>query len=187
MVEHRSEPCALFSLSFFLFLACVCRFSPKQTSTMEVILKANWQADKEATECVECGRKFTLTRRRHHCRFCGRIFCQRDSAQLIAGARSHSFLRHICRLPGSRACTSCVGLSNKPTPNSPGSKSRGVTKISFRIFVMSAKGLRSGQRAGVRVHCRMVVPPSEATEVSKKQVSHASLTAVIRGVSLFYS
>lgn len=31
--------------------------------------------DEKCTECYECGQKFTILRRRHHCRCCGRIFC----------------------------------------------------------------------------------------------------------------
>eukprot|EP00055_Hartaetosiga_balthica_P018599 m.134865 g.134865 ORF g.134865 m.134865 type:complete len:333 (+) comp9760_c0_seq1:117-1115(+) len=31
--------------------------------------------EKMATECRGCHRGFTMTRRRHHCRACGRIFC----------------------------------------------------------------------------------------------------------------
>ena len=34
-----------------------------------------WVADKDAPLCSACSAKFTLVRRRHHCRACGRIFC----------------------------------------------------------------------------------------------------------------
>lgn len=35
----------------------------------------HWQPDQEATSCYCCGAKFTLTRRRHHCRRDGNIVC----------------------------------------------------------------------------------------------------------------
>ena len=38
-----------------------------------------WVEDHERLGCVECGVKFTFTRRRHHCRGCGEIFCGRCS------------------------------------------------------------------------------------------------------------
>ena len=34
-----------------------------------------WQTDKSDNKCQLCGIPFTLTRRRHHCRICGRLVC----------------------------------------------------------------------------------------------------------------
>ncbi|XP_008201701.1 RUN and FYVE domain-containing protein 2 isoform X1 [Tribolium castaneum] len=34
-----------------------------------------WVQDKTATHCKACSKEFNLTRRRHHCRNCGDIFC----------------------------------------------------------------------------------------------------------------
>ena len=34
-----------------------------------------WQTDKSTKHCQLCGIGFTLTRRRHHCRVCGRLVC----------------------------------------------------------------------------------------------------------------
>ena len=44
----------------------------------------NWVEDHERQGCVECGIKFTFTRRRHHCRGCGEIFCGRCSRNRIS-------------------------------------------------------------------------------------------------------
>ncbi|CAF2499543.1 unnamed protein product [Rotaria sp. Silwood2] len=33
----------------------------------------------ESETCLECGMKFTITNRRHHCRHCGRVLCKRCS------------------------------------------------------------------------------------------------------------
>ena len=38
-------------------------------------LKRYWMPDSACRECSECGTKFNLIVRRHHCRICGRIFC----------------------------------------------------------------------------------------------------------------
>ena len=35
----------------------------------------NWISDDSSTCCLLCGAQFTLTRRRHHCRYCGLLFC----------------------------------------------------------------------------------------------------------------
>ncbi|XP_072310370.1 zinc finger FYVE domain-containing protein 16 isoform X2 [Eucyclogobius newberryi] len=34
-----------------------------------------WMPDSEAPNCINCDQKFTFTRRRHHCRACGKVYC----------------------------------------------------------------------------------------------------------------
>ncbi|KAM5257584.1 zinc finger FYVE domain-containing protein 16 isoform 1-T3 [Hipposideros larvatus] len=34
-----------------------------------------WVPDSEAPNCMNCQAKFTFTKRRHHCRACGKVFC----------------------------------------------------------------------------------------------------------------
>ncbi|NWY67236.1 ZFY16 protein, partial [Erithacus rubecula] len=34
-----------------------------------------WVPDSEAPKCMSCQAKFTFTKRRHHCRACGKVFC----------------------------------------------------------------------------------------------------------------
>ncbi|CAJ1385743.1 unnamed protein product, partial [Effrenium voratum] len=36
-----------------------------------------WLPDSAASSCMACDATFTLIRRRHHCRSCGRLFCER--------------------------------------------------------------------------------------------------------------
>eukprot|EP00049_Salpingoeca_infusionum_P006530 m.108337 g.108337 ORF g.108337 m.108337 type:complete len:343 (-) comp13344_c0_seq1:32-1060(-) len=36
----------------------------------------SWDTDESTTCCTGCASKFTMMRRRHHCRACGRIYCQ---------------------------------------------------------------------------------------------------------------
>jgi len=36
---------------------------------------AFWLSDKEATNCRQCNKEFSIARRKHHCRNCGEIFC----------------------------------------------------------------------------------------------------------------
>ena len=62
--------------------------------------KEDWVADSDSNFCTECGKKFTLTFRRHHCRFCGRLLCS-DCTQ-------HKLLKQ-------RACDSCIVLYNDVT------------------------------------------------------------------------
>ncbi|KAI3362456.1 hypothetical protein L3Q82_012745, partial [Scortum barcoo] len=34
-----------------------------------------WVPDSEAPNCMNCDQRFTFTRRRHHCRACGKVYC----------------------------------------------------------------------------------------------------------------
>lgn len=36
---------------------------------------ANWVDDREALQCAKCTRAFNISRRKHHCRVCGGVFC----------------------------------------------------------------------------------------------------------------
>ncbi|MFH4975663.1 hypothetical protein AB6A40_002372 [Gnathostoma spinigerum] len=42
-----------------------------------------WVPDCDCEQCTSCATSFTLVRRRHHCRNCGRIFCSRCSAHSL--------------------------------------------------------------------------------------------------------
>ncbi|CAD6235676.1 GSCOCG00007965001-RA-CDS [Cotesia congregata] len=43
-----------------------------------------WANDRLVTNCKGCNREFNLTRRKHHCRNCGKIFCNACSDNTIA-------------------------------------------------------------------------------------------------------
>ncbi|GAC93095.1 hypothetical protein PHSY_000656 [Pseudozyma hubeiensis SY62] len=44
-------------------------------------LQPQWQRDEEVKDCRGCGRHFTFFLRKHHCRRCGRIFCDACSSK----------------------------------------------------------------------------------------------------------
>jgi len=39
-------------------------------------MKSHWVPDKSASSCSECRSDFSKVNRRHHCRFCGQLFCK---------------------------------------------------------------------------------------------------------------
>uniref|UniRef100_A0A8C5CHS3 RUN and FYVE domain containing 1 n=1 Tax=Gadus morhua TaxID=8049 RepID=A0A8C5CHS3_GADMO len=43
-----------------------------------------WLKDDEATECKHCQKEFSISRRKHHCRNCGDIYCNTCSANELA-------------------------------------------------------------------------------------------------------
>ena len=72
--------------------------------------KSTWQPDSEATCCTKCGEKFTLLRRRHHCRLCGGIFCNSCSE-----ARANKNFDGVILAKPQRACMDCYAeLRRKP-------------------------------------------------------------------------
>lgn len=56
---------------------------------------STWQNDSEAANCKICDKEFSLGRRRHHCRNCGGIFCDKCSDNKMALASSAKPLR-VC-------------------------------------------------------------------------------------------
>ncbi len=51
-----------------------------------------WIPDAESEYCAGCGKAFSMTRRRHHCRDCGFVLCSSQT----------------CLVPGSKTCQLCV-------------------------------------------------------------------------------
>ncbi|XP_052748630.1 RUN and FYVE domain-containing protein 2 isoform X1 [Galleria mellonella] len=45
---------------------------------------SNWTSDKDASACTACAKEFNITRRKHHCRRCGHIFCGACSEKTVA-------------------------------------------------------------------------------------------------------
>jgi len=65
---------------------------------LTVIDEKNWHKDADYTECEVCKKKFTFTRRRHHCRFCGNVVCDDCSKN---------------RCNSDRICDNCVSKYNE--------------------------------------------------------------------------
>lgn len=57
--------------------------TPRWTSPTPHQLNAQWERDEAVQQCRECQRRFNFLTRRHHCRKCGRIFCDRCSSHRV--------------------------------------------------------------------------------------------------------
>lgn len=51
------------------------KVSSKEVHNRERPCAPRWVPDMEFNSCCGCGEKFDILRRRHHCRFCGLLFC----------------------------------------------------------------------------------------------------------------
>jgi hypothetical protein len=63
-----------------------------------------WISDDLAPACMKCTAKFSITRRRHHCRACGKVFCSTCCWQKVKLIHDDS--------KEDRACIDCVKTIN---------------------------------------------------------------------------
>lgn len=68
----------------------------------------NWKPDEQAESCEGCREPFSFTRRRHHCRNCGGIFCNNCSEK-------RATIPDLKDQDPVRVCDSCCKALSKPT------------------------------------------------------------------------
>ncbi|XP_062985742.1 zinc finger FYVE domain-containing protein 16 [Elgaria multicarinata webbii] len=171
--------------------------------------KPSWVPDSEAPNCMNCQAKFTFTKRRHHCRACGKVFCA-------------SCCNRKCKLhyldKEARVCISCYESINKaqalermmsPTglvPNSSISEYSTVAplqeaqtsgpcpKEQRRVWfadgilpngeVADTTKLSSGVRRSPQEPCPVDSPTNDivckTTDIKPKAESHAGQTEILR-------
>ncbi|KAF9924697.1 hypothetical protein FBU30_005390 [Linnemannia zychae] len=88
------------------------------------VLEAKWESDHKAIDCKECHRKFSLWLRRHHCRRCGFVVCDRCSSHratlhpsmvVYDPSSSEAYINHQAlnrrgTLQSYRVCDSCYAI-----------------------------------------------------------------------------
>jgi len=72
--------------------------------------RAHWVPDALATKCTSCAEPFTLTRRKHHCRRCGFVFCAPCVARNIF---LHSPNPELNYKSAVRVCSKCYDAERK--------------------------------------------------------------------------
>lgn len=102
--------------------------------------------DKDCSTCLDCRQPFGNLRRRHHCRFCGRIFCDKCTPGKMLQLRS---------------CNKCIqkhDTNHTLTTYQTASLGMGTTLIGPRAIVIAATepevsaelGLEKGQWVSLR-------------------------------------
>ena len=77
------------------------------------IIAPNWIPDSEVSDCMKCNAKFTFTKRRHHCRGCGFLFCATCCHLRIILQYSPKYQSRVCNL-----CFQVIEKSNFLKKNS---------------------------------------------------------------------
>ncbi|XP_062279502.1 zinc finger FYVE domain-containing protein 9 [Scomber scombrus] len=95
-----------------------------------------WVPDAQAQVCMKCGVKFTFTKRRHHCRACGKVFCA-----LCSNLKFR--LTHLDGKEG-RVCVSCHSTLIKRTPP------RGKRRVWFADEFLANKQSESAPTTPIR-------------------------------------
>ncbi|KAL6072447.1 Membrane occupation and recognition nexus protein MORN1 [Balamuthia mandrillaris] len=57
------------------------RSDSEMNALLGLAKRPKWAPDTAAETCYKCEEAFTFSRRRHHCRFCGLIFCEKCSSK----------------------------------------------------------------------------------------------------------
>ncbi|XP_062851846.1 zinc finger FYVE domain-containing protein 21 isoform X1 [Trichomycterus rosablanca] len=70
------------------------------------LAEPQWVPDKECPRCMQCDTKFDFITRKHHCRRCGRCFCDKCCSKKVA-------LPRMCFVDPVRQCGECSLTSQK--------------------------------------------------------------------------
>ncbi|XP_066550114.1 zinc finger FYVE domain-containing protein 21 isoform X3 [Amia ocellicauda] len=65
-----------------------------------------WVPDKECPRCMQCDAKFDFLTRKHHCRRCGKCFCDKCCSKKVA-------LPRMCFVDPVRQCAECGLVSQR--------------------------------------------------------------------------
>nr|XP_057917397.1 zinc finger FYVE domain-containing protein 9 isoform X2 [Doryrhamphus excisus] len=130
-----------------------------------------WVPDSQAPVCMRCDIKFTFTKRRHHCRACGKVFCATCCSLK-------------CKLPymdrkEARVCVTChssltsaltleseVAVSNQsPNPNNPAEYCSTIPPMQQA----QASGVLNSPPPTVMVPVGVLKPPGNEASMTREQ------------------
>eukprot|EP01126_Amoeba_proteus_P028547 TRINITY_DN2815_c0_g2_i1.p1 TRINITY_DN2815_c0_g2~~TRINITY_DN2815_c0_g2_i1.p1 ORF type:complete len:156 (+),score=17.14 TRINITY_DN2815_c0_g2_i1:51-518(+) len=71
-------------------------------------MNSHWHRDEQVTHCGLCNQLFSAAVRKHHCRLCGEIFCEKCSSRQITYPELN--------ITDERGCASCYDFLAKHRP-----------------------------------------------------------------------
>jgi hypothetical protein len=121
----------------------------------------DWQSDTQAPHCARCNVAFSVTRRRHHCRFCGRVFCNDCCNTARKDPRDPTMTL--------RACDACFEAGRRQATKASSSPRMDLTTVKSERSEPSTLG-----SPGSPARVMQTQPPSAAssTQQHQQQVQH---------------
>ncbi|KAG6552187.1 hypothetical protein Mapa_006035 [Marchantia paleacea] len=128
-----------------------------------------WQANSESNSCEKCRRHFTLVYRRHHCRGCGKVVCDKCSEHRVVLPESYNYGPNK-----QRVCDTCyvtlvaieyqVGLEQGKVvpPDYTAIRADLLTRVKSYLSLSESGWGSEGDSNGVKVWVRTV----EGSQVS---------------------
>ncbi|XP_031662626.1 zinc finger FYVE domain-containing protein 9 [Oncorhynchus kisutch] len=130
-----------------------------------------WVPDSKAPVCMKCEVRFTFTKRRHHCRACGKVFCAACCSlrsRLIYMDRKEARVCITCHsalLSGHSWEGMCGGSNQSPNPNNPAQYCSTIPPLQ-QIHSEGSTGFHPRERRRVRF-ADGILPNGEAAESPK--------------------
>ncbi|KAM7400193.1 hypothetical protein PAMA_004744 [Pampus argenteus] len=130
-----------------------------------------WVPDSQAPVCMKCDVKFTFTKRRHHCRACGKVFCATCCSlkcRLVYMDRKEARVCVTCHsaLTSAQSWESQVTGSNQsPNPNNPSEYCSTIPPLQQA----QASGVLSSPPPTVMVPVGVLKQPGNEGSLSREQ------------------
>lgn len=130
-----------------------------------------WVPDSQAPVCMKCDVKFTFTKRRHHCRACGKVFCAACCSlkcRLMYMDRKEARVCVTCHsaLTSAQSWETPAAASNQsPNPNNPAEYCSTIPPLQQA----QASGVLSSPPPTVMVPVGVLKQPGNEGSVSREQ------------------
>ncbi|KAL5104476.1 Early endosome antigen 1 [Taenia crassiceps] len=82
------------------------------------LINRQWVSDETVQSCSNCQKEFSISVRKHHCRYCGKVFCQACSSKKTATSASKDPLR-VCDACFAELTVIVRSERKKVLPSSP--------------------------------------------------------------------
>ncbi|XP_038575122.1 zinc finger FYVE domain-containing protein 9 isoform X1 [Micropterus salmoides] len=130
-----------------------------------------WVPDSQAPVCMKCDVKFTFTKRRHHCRACGKVFCATCcglKCRLTYMDRKEARVCVICHsalMSAQSWETTATASNHSPNPNNPAEYCSTVPPLQQA----QASGVLSSPPPTVMVPVGVLKQPGNEVSLSREQ------------------
>lgn len=120
-----------------------------------ILDRQHWMPDQLCKLCYSCEAPFTVFRRRHHCRWCGQVFCNSCSAYFVPYNNTTQRVCQLCRdqlvkdgkndEPKNKAASDAVPITTitkQPAPRAPSANGLVGQAAAQHLEAMAAELLR---------------------------------------------